>query len=199
MRDLPARPVVRRFTRLLTALAAAIGLTWLPVATVDACTCLGWTFPQSIRAADIAFTGTVSDVETDFGVAAWETTRVSFGVARSKDELATPFIVDTPVGSSASSGLDMAVGQEWLVLAHVDDGGRPQTNLCTGSTVLAALDEPTLQIVMNELAAEPMPADAEVSDAGWASNVPLPVLVAGAGALVILAASALAFRKPRPG
>jgi hypothetical protein len=101
MRDLPARPVVRRFTRLLTALAAAIGLTWLPVATVDACTCLGWTFPQSIRAANMA--------------------------------------------------------------------------------------------------AEPMPADAEVSDAGWASNVPLPVLVAGAGALVILAASALAFRKPRPG
>ena len=199
MRDLPARPAASRLVRLLVALTVATALAWVPIATVDACSCVGWSFPKSIVEADVAFTGTVSDVGgTEFGVAGWETTQVTFDVTRSKDAMATPVVVDSMLGSSASCGLDMAVGQEWLVLAHLDDGGRPQTNLCSGSTVLAALDGPTLAVVTDELVGVPVPADADASDGGWVSDIPLPVLLAGGAALVILVVSLVAFRRPRP-
>lgn len=199
MRDLPARPAASRLVRLLVALTVATALAWVPIASVDACSCVGWSFPESIVEADVAFTGTVSDVGgAEFGVAGWEPTQVTFDVTRSKDAMATPVVVDSILGSSASCGLDMAVGQEWLVLAHLDDGGRPQTNLCSGSTVLAALDGPTLAVVTDALVGMPVPADADASDGGWVWDLSHPVLLAVGAALVILVVSLLAFRKPRP-
>lgn len=204
MRDLPARPIARRLRRLSAALAVAIGLAGVPIATVDACSCVGWSFPRSIREADVAFIGTMMAIGgPGAGLPGWETTQVAFDVDRAKDEMATPFLLDARLGDSAGCGLSMAIGQEWLVLAHLDEGGRPQTNLCSGSTVLAALDDPTLQVITDELDAAPSQAAGDVTagstDGESPSSIPLPVLLAAGAALLIVVTSLVAFRKSRPG
>ena len=155
MRHLPARPTLARPNRLFAALLVAMGLAWLPLTTVEACSCAFLGYPEAIVDSDVAFIGTMrARGGTERVGDGLETTQVAFDVVRAKDAMTTPVVVDTWLGNGASCGLEMAVGEEWLVIAHLQDG-RAQTNLCSGSTLLGALDEPTRQRVAAAMVTEP--------------------------------------------
>jgi hypothetical protein len=189
-------------SRFLTAVTVAAGLALLPIATVDACSCAGFDPPTSIAGSDVAYIGTIVAAEAADQVdQGRETTLVAFEVQRARHKIETPFVLDAWLGSSASCGLSMAIGETWLVIAHHEDG-RPQTNLCSGSRPLDTLDLAMRQQVAAALPVDPVPAPtdelAEMGEGLWHATIPLPVLLAAGAALLILVASLVAFRKARP-
>lgn len=177
-----------------------MGLAWVPIATVHACLCATGGLPDEVAKSDVAFIGTmVAQGGTERRGEGWETTQVAFNVDRAKEAMTTPVVINAWLGMGSSCGLEMAVGQEWLVIAHVQDG-RAETNLCSGSTLLGALDEPTRQRVAAALDTEPVPAAAGDDPlAGMLPIIPVGVWLAGGAVLLVVVTSAVAFRRSRPG
>jgi hypothetical protein len=205
MIDPPTRPARGRRARLLAAVVVVVGLGWVPVATVNACSCAFFGYPEAIAQSDVAFIGTmVARGGSERLGDRWETTRVGFDVDRAKDTMPTPVVVDARLGSGASCGLEMAIGEVWFVIAHFQDG-RAGTNLCSGSTLLDGMDEPTRQLVTAALDAEPVPANGEddplagMSNGAPLSGTPLGVFLAGGAVLLVAIVSLGAFRRSRPG
>lgn len=204
MSDPVGHPIGLRPARLLILAAIVIAIGWLPVASVSACSCAFFGLPQAIAQSDVAFIGTViARGQTDQRDGVWETTRVGFAVGAAKEAMPTPVVVNARLGSGASCGLEMALGEEWLVIASFNDG-RAETNLCSGSAPLATLDEATMQQVMVALDVEPVPVVADdplagMSDGGVLPDTPLGILIAAAAVLLISIASLVAFRRSHPG
>ena len=203
MRDLPARPIARPLTRLLAALAVAIGLAWVPIATVDACMCNFPGYPDALATSEVAFIGTMTGTGvTETRGGGPHTTEVAFDVERGKAELETPIVVDVTLGSEGYCGLPAAVGKRWLVIAHMVDG-RPKTNHCSGSKVLARLDLATLHLAEAALEVEPVPSSGPNDPLAAArygrllSSIPVPVLLGGA-VVVVAAVTAVTFRRKQP-
>jgi hypothetical protein len=186
----------------MAAVSLVVSLTLAPSSVVFGCTCAGWEFPSAIHDADVAFIGTLIAVGDEQGNSVLSATKVAFEVDRAKDVMPTPVVIDAVLGSGASCGLSMAIGEKWMVIAHGRDG-RPETNLCSGSMPLHAMEGPTRDLVLEAMSAEPVPAaDDELlggmNDGSALSSVPLPVWLAGGTALLIALVSAVAFRRPKP-
>jgi hypothetical protein len=111
-------------------------------------------------------------------------------VSRSKGPIDSPFAVQALFGDAGDCGVDMAVGEEWLVIASVADG-RLRTTLCDGTAQTAKLDAQTRADVDAALVPlEPVIGAPEVQEL----NLTLPA--AGVVATVIVVgACALAFRR----
>jgi hypothetical protein len=201
MNDVPTTP-----HRLLAAMIVAFGLAWVPFANANACSCarLGG-LPEAIAQSDVAFIGTMVAIGEDERLGEhWETTRVAFEIHRANEEMPTPAVVNAWLGLEAGCGLDMAVGEEWLVIGHLQDG-RVETNLCSGSMPLDGLDEQARDVVATALDVEPLPASGEedslagMSTDAILSGAPLGLFVAGGAVLLIAIVSLAAFRRTRPG
>ncbi len=203
MRDPLARPIVERSIRLLIPLLVAIGVSWVPIGAVTACSCAPLGFPDAIAESDAAFIGTVrSHGSTGQPRDGLQTVQVAFDVDRAKDAMTTPTVVDVWLGGDAGCGLDMGIGEEWLVIAQFD-AGQPQTNLCSGSVLVDSMDEPMRKLVVDALDTEPVPAPnddlPEANDGRSMEGIPLPVWLAGGAALLIAGVSVVAFRRSRSG
>jgi hypothetical protein len=177
---------------LVIALAAAS----VPASQAAACSCGFPGYEEAIAAADVAFIGTVvaQDAPPLLGGRPFETARHVFEVSRSKAPMQTPFALGVASGSGASCGLEMAVGEEWLVIATAWEG-ELQTNLCSGSVEANALDRGELASIRAVLPHDD-PAATPTEDA---LAIPAPLLVAGAGFLAVAAVMFAAFRQPRRG
>jgi hypothetical protein len=198
MRSLPARRILGPSARLLLAAILAIGLAWLPIASVNACTCDRPSMPVMIERSDVAFTGTMAAVGGTERRGRWDMTAVAFDVDRAKAEMTTPVVIDVQsFGNGSACGLEMAVGEDWLIIAHVE-GGPPQAGLCSGSAMLASLDQPTRDLVATAMVVEPLPA-ADDPLGEMRPSIPLPVWLAGGAACLIALVSFAAFRRSRPG
>ena len=182
----------RRALRLFQATVLVIGVSALPFATVMACSCAFLGYPEAIAQADIALIGTVTAAEErgPGGVDGLPEAAYAFDVERSTHALSEPFTVHAIVGDGANCGLQLAVGQRWLVIASAE-GGRPQTNLCSGSSLYESLDEETRANVEAQLAVTTFTTSEDEAPV----SLPGPVLVAFGGVLLIGLVSLFAFRR----
>jgi hypothetical protein len=172
-------------SRLAVGASLAIGLAWAPAGTVLACSCLMLPLPEAVRQADFAFIGTVIAVdepEPNAGDAIY-----TFTVERARDDMVSPFTLESVFGSDANCGFDMAVGERWLIIASTIDGP-PSTSLCSGSARADTMDDVALAVTDAALVVHPNPAPT-----GF--NVPMPIVVIVATAVLIGLASVAAFRR----
>jgi hypothetical protein len=163
-----------------------------------ACSCGFLGYPEGIAAADIAFIGTVvgANEPDSLGPDGFARAEYAFDVERSASPIETPFRLQSWFGNEAGCGLDMAVGERWLVLASMESGA-PMTDLCTGTTRHDALDEATLANVEPLLQVEPTPAESG-SGAGDGLRLPTGPVLGIVGAIVLVGAvSVVAFRRPK--
>jgi hypothetical protein len=205
---------MRQMGRILAAIVLALGCTWVPMEAALACSCGFPGYREAIAMAEVAFVGTVvgaTEPEQPGGDINPMAT-VAFDVSRSRDPMPSPFELGVTFGGGANCGFDMAIGEEWLVIASAHEG-RMQTNLCNGTALTDSLDADTRLVLDAALQAhdplapdggnEPDPArepdeKAEapaMADEVPASPFPTPVLVAIGAFLVIGGISVVAFRR----
>ena len=185
----------------------------MPLTSAHACSCGFAGYPEAIADADFAFVGTVVRADEPERPTGFDEAAYTFDIALSKEPMQSPFTVLALHGNGANCGIDMGLGEEWLVIASIEDG-RPRTHLCTGSSPVAGLDPAVIAQAADLLTVEPAgtPPDRGETDAPEAVPAPsttadaavdVRLLVAGAvaaGAAVGLAAGvALARRRPGSG
>jgi hypothetical protein len=133
--------------RLLLVAALALGLTAVPLATVQACSCAMIGGPddvaaQAVRDGGVAFIGTVVDAAPapadpdGFGGMvgyAFELERASVPISAAVIEVRA---LDD--GGGASCGFTFGRGETWFVSAYEQDGAL-HTGLCNGNTRLGDL------------------------------------------------------------
>ena len=186
-------PVRTASTRLMAAGLLAIGSALVPTATAQACSCAFTSHVEAIAAADVAFIGTVTAKQDQpLFSDPLATTEHAFEVTRSKAPMQTPFALDVAAGSGASCGLEMSIGDEWVMIATVWEG-ELQTNLCSGSVLADSIDRGELARIEAALPHD-NPSAAPTEDV---LVVPTPILVAGVAALVVALVSVHAFRRGR--
>jgi hypothetical protein len=178
-------------------MSVAIAAVAVAVHPALACSCVAMTPEEALAQADVAFVGTVAEAPPMPAPAPAKPRVDPFpGGAPFGGEVPFTFIVEgvakgdvsqpaTVVGSfdSAACGMAFAPEERWLVFASLD-GEALRTGLCSGSVALAPGEEPPVSLT---------PVDAEPDEGGF--QVPGPLLVAGGGLAVVLAASYLAFRR----
>jgi hypothetical protein len=177
-------------SRLVIAAILAFGLATVPTVTAQACSCAFSGYAEAIADADAAFVGTVIQVDEpppDRGNG-MEQVRYQFTIERSRDPMPAWVAVHSHFGGEANCGIDLDVGQRWLIVAH-GGAGRLETNGCTGTARLDAIDARDRGEVVLLLGAVPESA------AGANDPVPLEIVLLGGAALLIVLASALAFRR----
>lgn len=188
---------MRSIARLAIASMLAVAAAWLPTGSAFACSCGFAGYPEMIRTADVAVIGTVvGDAETvagdesAIGGGPFELARYTLDVSRSKADVDSPMAVHAAAGDGGSCGITLTAGEEWLVLAMIENGV-PTTNLCSGSTRTADLDDETRAMVAEALTV--VPAAAESAPEGI--ELPTPLLLAIAAVAAVGAVSVLAFRR----
>ena len=150
---------------------------------------------QAVAEADLAFVGTLVAVQAPPPDNLDQPMAMEWAIERSRD----PLDVDraTIIGwpdNGANCGVSFEVGDRWLVLASMTDGGL-ETHGCLPNRPLDADDPESAAIVdaMTPVGSSTAPEDTE------GGEVPLP-LIGGTVALALLAGfSAVAFRRRAPG
>lgn len=196
MHPTPARPIGRPWLRLLLVLAWIAASMAVPTAVVKACSCAFPGYAEAIRQAEVAFIGEVvnhEDMPNDGFVDMFPEAAFAFDVERAKEPMDEPFVVHATVGGGGSCGLTLSAGPRWLIIARLEQG-KLRTNLCSGSTPYAELDEESRREVDAILAVAPART---VPPENESESIPPPVVVAGGVALLIGLASVLAFRSDR--
>ena len=194
-------PTLPRLWRTLLALAFGVLVTSIPIARVAACSCGMGETAETIRRAQLAFVGTVTD-QRDLGrhnEVGDVMREYAFEVARST--LPTGEIARIVAGSSgASCGITFAAGEEWLIIAQRTAEGM-ETNLCSGnvrmSDVGAGERAEILEMLPSQPSATPGTAEAPSEPSAEPSQTPeqveagtLAVGVAAGGLAVLLAGAA---------
>lgn len=176
----------------------AIGLIAIPTSRVAACSCAFTEMPQAIRDAEVAFVGTLVAIDEPIpplGDPAMEEMAWTWDVERARDPMsADQASLNAWPDNGANCGVAFAVEQRWLVLGTVEDG-RLTTNGCMRNHLMDGSDPDTEAIIdeMVTVGVGATPGEAPAAESG----LPLPLLVAGAGAAFLLIASAWAFRRAR--
>ena len=201
-------PTLPRWWRTLLALAFGVLVTSIPIARVAACSCGMGETAETIRRAQLAFVGTVTDQrdtgrQSEFGDRMHE---YAFAVERSTlptDELAV--IVAGSGGSTC--GMTFANGEEWLIIAQRTAVGM-ETNLCSGnvrmSDVGARERAEILEMLPSQPSATPGTVEAPSEPSARPAETPQQIeagtlavsLVAG-GLAVLLAGAAWVLMRRR--
>lgn len=187
-------PIGPRLATVLTGLALALALVLVPAARVAACSCAMGETTDAIRAADLAFVGTVVDQRSTGGRPDLGDEEIEYAFAVDRASIPTPTITTVRAGNGgASCGITFARGESWLIIAQFGDGG-PQTSLCAGNRTWADLGEEERQAVTDLLAAAPTDAAPESDEGADLGGLAVPVF--GIAALLLLAGVGwLAFRR----
>jgi hypothetical protein len=182
---------MRPIARLTAALLLALGSAWVPLESALACSCGFPGYPQAIADADVAFVGTlVAEREPLPGGDGFAEAQYAFEVTRARDPMTSPFEVNALFGGDANCGFDMSAGEEWLVIATSQEG-KPTTSLCSGTARTKDLDAETRLVVDAMLGTDVATAPTDPGP----PTIPVPVLVAGAGVVLVAGLSVLAFRR----
>jgi hypothetical protein len=180
---------MRLIARLTAAALLGFACAWVPLDAALACSCAFPGYPDVVAAAEIAFVGTVIDEEEPRDAGGLQTARYLVDVRLAKAPIESPIEIDALFDNGVNCGVDMNRGEEWLVLASVEDG-RPTVNLCGGSTPTAGVDPETQALLAEAL----RPHDDAPAPEAEAPTLPMPLLVGVGAAVVIGLASFLAFR-----
>jgi len=187
----------RRFLRGMVAAGLAVATLAAPVATVHACSCVGFSTAEAVEFATIAFVGTVAErapAGQDPMLGA-PLVRYAFAVERASKQTGPVVEVvshDDPGGSSC--GFSFGQGERWFVAATAQDG-LLQTSLCSGNAPIEGLGDAQLAELVGLLPVAPVPADVPSGDVG--PSLPVPLLIALIGVGAVAAGSAWAFRRGR--
>ena len=190
----PAPMTASRVSRPLLALVAAGVLATVPVATVFACSCATQEFPDAVRDADAAFVGRITHAVPEANDGPGGHVTYTFAVERARDAAMVGELVS--VGASTDEGMcgvNLGERARWLIVAYAT-GGMLETNGCLPNS---PMDEapPEFQATVTEL----LPFEADESSVEPASFVlPVPLVLAGAAALVVALAGLVAFRRKGP-
>jgi hypothetical protein len=188
------RPIRTASMSLVAAGLLAIASALVPTAIALACSCAFSSHVEAIAAADVALIGTVTAKDDQPLLAdPFATTEHAFEVTRSKAPMQTPFVLGVAGGGGASCGLDMSIGEEWVVIATAWQGGL-QTNLCSG-TMRAADFAPGELARIEDALPHDNPDRAASIEGELFISAPV-IVVAGVAALLALV-SLIAFRRDR--
>lgn len=110
----------------------------------------------------------------------------AFEVERAKEPLLVPYEIDVWFGGDANCGLDMAVGEEWVVVALRHEG-RLDANACTGTARVADLDPPTVARIEATLPRQPKVASTRTPVSASGAMLAVATGVAVIGVLSLLA------------
>ena len=184
-----------RHFRPLLAVAAAIAFSAVPTVSVMACSCIETAVEQAVAEVDLAIVGTLVAVQAPPPDALDQPMAMEWAIERSRD----PLDVDraTIIGwpdNGANCGVSFEVGDRWLVLASMTDGGL-ETNGCLPNRPLEADDPESAAIVQ---AMTPVGTSGAPEGAAGA-ELPLPLIWGGAALLLLAVLSVLAFRRRAPG
>jgi hypothetical protein len=182
------------WARVALVLTLAVGATLVQARQAAACSC-GWPgYEAAIEGAEVAFIGTVVAKEGQPVFAdPLDSVLHSFEVTRAKAPMPTPFTLKVAGGGGPSCGLDMSIGEEWVVIATSWDDGL-QTNLCSGTVLASSLDPAELARIEGALPHD-HPLGGEPIEEGF--FVPMPAIAVGAVALIVALVSLVAFRRRR--
>lgn len=194
---------LRHMTRLLLGGALAFGLSLVPIATVQACSCAMPGSPaETVAASDLAFVGTVVDVAPAPAGAngGGQLVRYAWEVERASAPTAAIVEVRALGGDGgAACGMTFGLGERWFVAAY-RDGEALQTGLCSGNLSIEGMGAADLDAVTAALPVEPAPdPDSSPVEEAEADRLPLlPAAIGAAAALAIAAVLVVEFRD-RPG
>ena len=181
--------------RPLLAVAAALAFTSVPTVTVMACSCIETSVEQAVLEADFAIVGTLVAVQAPPPDNFEQPMTMEWAIERSRDPLDADraTIIGWP-DNGANCGVSFEVGDRWLVLASMTEGGL-ETNGCLPNRPLAADDPESAAIVeaMSPVSTSGTPDSAE------SAPLPLPLIGGGAALLLLAIFSLVAFRRRAPG
>ena len=188
-------PMLHPLIRLLMAAGLAIGLASVPTVSVMACSCMETSVEQAVAEAHLAIVGTLVAVQAPPPDNLDQPMAMEWAIERSRDPLDVDraMIIGWP-DNGANCGVSFDVGDRWLVLASMTEGGL-ETHGCMPNRLLEGEDPDSAAIVeaMTPVGAAPSPSDAE------AGELPLPLIGGGAALVLLTALSLLAFRRRAPG
>lgn len=185
-----------KLLRSLLATAAALAFAAVPTVSVMACSCMETSVEQAVAEADLAIVGTLVGVQEPPADALDQPMAMEWAIERSRD----PLDVDraTIIGwpdNGANCGVSFEVGDRWLVLASMTEGGL-ETHGCLPNRLLETDDPESASIVE---AMTPVGSSAAPEGAASGLDVPLPLVVGGAALALLAGLSVLAFRRRAPG
>jgi hypothetical protein len=173
----------------------------MPVADVAACSCAGGPVVEQVKAASIAFVGTVVDHRESETVTEIEGQLVEYAFRVERASAATPEITLVRVsGSEASCGVSFGQDEQWLVvLPPRSDMGdtSADTHLCAGNTPTHQLQPHEIGALDALLTVAPAPAPA-ASEPDGPPVIALAAITAGLLLLVLIIVGAIglaAFRR----
>ena len=181
----------RSALRLLQAVLLAIGVSIIPVATVSACSCAMSELDDAVLLADVAIIGTAVSAEPAGGGDIGEMQLTTWEVSQSRDDIDTDVLeILSAKDNGANCGITFGTAERWLVLAYAGERGL-ETNGCMLNRRLDGSDPAMEAAIASMMPAVTIDDDSPASDV----QIPVPVLVVGAVALLIAAVSVLAFRR----
>ena len=129
--------MLRTVVRLWLAALVALGGMLLVPTSAHACSCVSADPRDFARWADVVLVGTVRDRDVDrpFWGLTGDPGQVTYGVAVDrvlKGTAGTPVFVESAV-SGATCGVDLSVGQTYLLYAEQSRDGGLSANLCGGT------------------------------------------------------------------
>jgi hypothetical protein len=184
-----------KLLRPLLAVAAALAFTAVPTVSVMACSCMETTVEQAVADADLAIVGTLLAVQEPPADALDQPMAMEWAIERSRDPLdINRATISGWPDNGANCGVSFGVGERWLVLASMTEGGL-ETHGCMPNRPLDAEDPESAAIVdaMTPVGASATPDRAE------GGELPLPIIGASAALLLLTVLSVLAFRRRAPG
>jgi len=192
----------------LVAAALAVATLAVPVASVHACSCMGFTTADAVEAADLAFVGTVAATapggqDPMMGV---PLVRYAFDVERASQQIGPVVEVSAhDDGGGASCGFTFGVGERWFVAA-MSEGGGLRSNLCSGNLMLADIGDAEMAKLIELLPEQPVAATdspptappASPTDGNVATPIAAALLIGLAAAAALAVVLLMAFRRRRP-
>ena len=181
--------------RLRFALGVLLAVASLlaPTASVLACSCAGGgSVAATLGGNELVLLGTVvGAAEAPVGDMGQQMA-YAVDVERSSQPVAATVEVRATFGDGgASCGFEFGVGQRWFIGAFEQDGVL-QTNLCSGNALADELPDADVDEIVAMLPAEQESAPSAPMEA--TPEIPWGPIGLGAGALLILAVTVLAFR-----
>lgn len=180
-------PIARRPRQLMVALTFGLSVSAMSVAHVVACSCAGGSVPEQVKAASIAFVGTVVDHRESDTVSGIDGNLVEYAFRVERATAPTSEITLVSVsGSEASCGVTFGQGEQWLVVVppRADMGDMAaDTHLCAGNTRTHQLQPHEIGAVEPLLTVAPTPAPVSGDPIGPPA---IAVAAAGAGVLLLL-------------
>ena len=185
-----------RIGHLVAAFAVALSVGAFPASRVAACSCAGFSSPvEGVRAAveagQLVFIGTVTEATGARAEMGGQQIRYAFAVEASSQPTGEIVEVSALGGDGGSAcGIEFGRGERWAVAADFAKDAY-STHLCNANVRLDSLEAEQAVAVEELLTARPTDTESGAGDV----EIPVELLIVGAGIAIVGIVSALAFRR----